>query len=213
MNSPILITGAPRSGKTFIAEILQECGVFVGTSDKLLENRIISEKLIDPFFKFNGIETNQVTNLPDSTQLFMPANWKDWIHNRLTQDGLKDGQKWLYKSCNVALTWTIWNYHYPEAKYIIIRRSEKEIINSCVKTAYITGYDTEEGWKQMIYQYNSIFTDMVMAGLNCQVVWPDRMVTGDYSQIYKLLEWLGVEWNSSVLEKIDRKFTKIRKNG
>ena len=44
---------------------------------------------------------------------------------------------------------------------------------------------------------------MIEAGLNCKVVWPDRMVNGDYSQIQETLEWLGLPWDHSIINIID----------
>ena len=44
---------------------------------------------------------------------------------------------------------------------------------------------------------------MIEAGLNCKVVWPERMVSGDYQQIHETLEWLGLKWNKEVINWID----------
>jgi hypothetical protein len=40
---------------------------------------------------------------------------------------------------------------------------------------------------------------MIETGLNCKVIWPERMVDGDYSQIIEMLKWLGLEWNDSII--------------
>jgi len=43
---------------------------------------------------------------------------------------------------------------------------------------------------------------MVTEGLNCKVIWPHRMVTGDYSQLYETIDWLGLKWNDKALNFI-----------
>ena len=61
----------------------------------------------------------------------------------------------------------------------------------------------EEGWRWWVKQHEKRFNEMINEGLNCKVVWPDKMVKGDYKQLYETLEWLGLEWKSEVLSFID----------
>jgi len=52
---------------------------------------------------------------------------------------------------------------------------------------------------------------MITEGLNCKVVWPERMVQGNYQQMYETIEWLGLRWKSEVLTFIDPKLWKARR--
>jgi len=47
--------------------------------------------------------------------------------------------------------------------------------------------------------------------LNVKIVWPERMVNGDYQQIYEAVEWAGLQWNSDAPAIIDPKFWKVRR--
>ena len=51
---------------------------------------------------------------------------------------------------------------------------------------------------------------MIEAGLNCRIIWPERMVTGDYQQIYETIEWLGLRWNNAIPSIIDPLLNKSR---
>ena len=44
---------------------------------------------------------------------------------------------------------------------------------------------------------------MIETGLNCKMIWPERMVNGDYAQIFEMLDWLGLKWNDSIVPTID----------
>ena len=44
---------------------------------------------------------------------------------------------------------------------------------------------------------------MINEGLNIKVIWPERMIYKDYRQLYELMEWLGLKWNSKALTFID----------
>ena len=71
--------------------------------------------------------------------------------------------------------------------------------------------DVIEGWKWWVHQYEQRFVEMITEGLNCKVIWPERMVYGDYQQIMETVDWLGLKWKSEVLAWIDPKLWKSRK--
>ena len=52
---------------------------------------------------------------------------------------------------------------------------------------------------------------MIEAGVNCRIIWPERMVSGDYQQIYETLEWLGLQWSTKIVEIIDPMLIKSRR--
>lgn len=211
MKDPIIITGAPRSGKTLIAGILNICGVFTGNVDKCFENKVFHNKLIAPYLQENKVDPNGQTLFADSKELNISQTWKENVQKLITAQNYTEGQKWLLKSSQVALMWPLWEYSFPKSKYIIVRRRTGDVVQSCMKTSYMNGHSTEEGWKQMCRAYDERFVEMMNAGLDCKVIWPHRMAYGDYEQIYELLEWLGLEWKTDILTWVDPKFFKTRK--
>jgi hypothetical protein len=211
---PILVTGAERSGSTFIAKILDMCGVFSGKCNGMFENIIISEFNND-FLK------NYPFDFPKTKDLSIPIRWKGAVEGVLTVEQALD-KPWMIKSATLARMWPVWNYAYPDAKWLIIRRRTGDVIQSCLKTGYMKTFKNienlqalnfvkeEEGWLWWIHQYETKFVEMMQAGLNCRVIWPERMVTGDYSQIYETVEWLGLKWNNQIPEVIDHLLNKSR---
>jgi hypothetical protein len=216
MNRPIFITAVERSGSTMIARIFDICGVHVGNVSTMYEN-IGFKLLMDDF-----IGNNHEGLFPDIKLQSIPAWWKDEVLEILRNEGYADGA-WLCKSPKMAQMWTTWHYAFPNARWIIVRRRTGDIIESCVKTGYMmlfknpanlkkVGVSTEqEGWKWWVHQYEKRFVEMIEAGVNCRIVWPERMVTGDYQQIYETLEWLGLKWNSKIVETIDPMLIKSRR--
>jgi len=218
MNQPIFVTGVERSGSTLIAKIFDICGVFIGTSSTMYENYAMTLAM-DQFLctRKNGL-------FPDLKNLNIPMDWQEKIQKTLKVEGYKDGP-WLCKSSKLGQMWPVWNYAYPNARWIIVRRRTGDIIESCVKTGYMTmfkdmsnqklvGVTTEEdGWKWWVHQYERRFVTMIEAGVNCRIVWPERMVVGDYQQIYETLDWLGLQWDSKIVETIDPMLIKSRRKG
>jgi hypothetical protein len=68
-----------------------------------------------------------------------------------------------------------------------------------------------DGWLWWVHQHEKRFVEMIEQGLNCKVIWPERMMSGDYEQVYEMLDWVGLPWRSDVLAMVDNLFDKSRK--
>ena len=216
MNQPIFVTGIERSGTTLIARIFDICGAHTGTVSTMYENYALT-MMMDSFLvdRHNGL-------FPDIKDLTIPLDWQDKVNAILKAEGYKDGP-WMCKSSKLSQMWPVWNYAFPNARWIIVRRRTGDIIDSCMKTGYMktfkdqsnlnaVGAKTEtEGWLWWVHQYEKRFINMIESGINCKIVWPERMVTGDYQQIYETLDWLGLEWNSQIVTTIDPMLNKSRR--
>lgn len=196
--SPILVTGIERSGSSIVARIIASCGAFTGKVTAMQEN-IAIKTLVDSFYEFNNVDKRGQSELPNIEYTGIPTYWKDKVSAILNEDNWKEDQKWMYKSARIAQIYPVWQYAFPTAKYIIVRRKTSDIIQSCLKTGYMIAYKDAEGWLGWIHKHEDLFVGMLSAGLNCKQVWPERMVNGDYSQIREMLEWLGLEWNEKII--------------
>ena len=221
---PILVTGIPRSGATMIASALNVCGVFGGSMSKrgMFSNDIIRDEVMKAYFIDINADLLGQYPLPEVESLSIPADWKQKIERVMISDGYKKG-KWMYKDSRMSLMWPVWDHAFPDAKWLIVRRRTGDIINSCSRTGFMRAFKSlenqkvvgasseREGWLWWVHQYEQRFVEMITAGLNCKVIWPERMVHGDYQQMYQTLEWLGLPWNSEVLSLIDPLLWHVRK--
>jgi hypothetical protein len=200
----ILVTGCPRSGASMITAALTACGAFGGEMSKrgMYSNDRIREELMVPYLMQLGCDPEGRLNLPVTDDLLIPQNWHRKVWDILVQQGY-NGTAWVYKDARIALTWPVWEHAFPNAKWVIIRRRTGDIVQSAMKTGYMVERDTEEEWKEWVRQYNNKFVEMISSGLNCKVIWPERMVHGDYKQLYELCEWLGLKWNKEALNYME----------
>jgi hypothetical protein len=67
----------------------------------------------------------------------IPKWWKrgSVIHYRFS--GYKQGIPWMYKDTKMCQMWPVWNFAFPNARWIIVRRRTGDITQSCVKTAFM----------------------------------------------------------------------------
>ena len=224
-NQPVFVTGAERSGSSLIARILELSGIFTGRTTNMFEN-IKLLNLSRTYLQYppiTGYHTPPRDHFfPKTDQLNIPLDWKNKVDHILREEGYRNNQ-WMFKCSLIAPMWPIWNYAYPNARWLIVRRRTGDVIESCVKTTYMTlckdqlnldkiNVTTErEGWKWWVHQYEEKFVEMIEAGVNCKIIWPERMVSGDYQQIYETLEWLGFNWSTKIVEVIDPMLIKSRR--
>lgn len=228
--SPILITGAARSGTSLVAGAINLCGAFGGNMSGpnrnnlrgMFENAVIRNNLTKPHLRDIGVDPMGQYPLPDVGNMTIPLDWRSRVERVMLDEGYVNGQ-WFYKGAKMCLTWPIWNYHWPDAKWVIVRRRSGDIATSCCKTGFMRAFVNRhgqkavgvscerDGWLWWVEQHLERFREMMDAGLNIKVVWPERMISGNYQQLYETIEWLGLKWNSEVLNFIDPKLWKARK--
>jgi hypothetical protein len=228
---PILITGCARSGTSLIAGSVALCGAFGGvtrgaTSSNqkgMWENARIVNTITKPYLRSLGLDPLGQYPLPDINNLPIPTDWRRRVEQVMVEEGYPGTGPWYYKGAKSCLFFPVWTYAFPSAKWIIVRRRTGDIVNSCLHTGFMKAFsrrefqkavgaaDEREGWVWWCREHEKRFVEMITAGLNCRVIWPERLVSGDYSQLMETIEWLGLKWNSEVLNFIDPKLWKARR--
>ena len=211
MGTPVFVTGVERSGSTIIAKIIASCGAYSGEVTPRMEN-IKIKKLLDHYYLFEDSDPRGQYPLPNIHTLTIHDNWYDQV-GMLLGDKI-DSKPWVYKSTRIAQTWKLWAQAFPDAKWIIVRRKPGDVIHSCLKTGYMKAFKHEwernkvgvhteaEGWNWWIHEQEKRFMEMVGAQLDLKLVWPERMVKGDFDQVFEMLEWLQLPYDQNKVRNL-----------
>ncbi len=217
--SPILITGCARSGTSLFAGIVNICGGFGGNmsgpnkynAKGMFENTHIRDVLEKGYLKNINMDPFGQGPLPDTDNLMIPTNWQEKVEKLILNEGYKEGP-WFYKGAKACLIWPVWDFAFPSAKWIIVKRRSADIADSCLNTSFMSRYNTYEGWITWINHHEEEFYKMFKAGLNLKQVWPERLMLGNYEQAREAIEWLGLKWDrQKVVEFIEPKLWKAAK--
>jgi len=202
---PILIAGCARSGTSLVAGIINICGAFggslIGSSRSnpkgMFENKTIREQVIKPYIKEVGADPRCQYPLPDTGGFWSRRSRRgireDVLHI-MELEGLNDDLPWFYKCPKIAHIWPVVHTAFPNAKWVIVRRRDEDIINSCLRTGFMRAFNDAGGWQWWIDQHKQRFQEMHDAGLAIKEIWPERMVRNDYSKMMEMIAWLGLEW-------------------
>lgn len=206
---PIFITGVERSGCSLVARVISMSGFcFTGYMNGMYENWRLKKYL-------RNIPLSMENNSPYPETLSTPANFMNDVSSILLQQGYKGNKSWMYKDSLMTPTWKMWHNAFPDAKWIIVHRDTPSIVNSCMKTTYMTlmkdpdnlkviGVETPEaGWEWWIKKYKETWLEMMGSGIDCKIVRPDKMANGNYSQMMEMMDWLRLPWNEKIVETIN----------
>ena len=190
-NSPIFITGIPRSGVSITAGIIDVHNVFGGEIDTRYSNNEIVEEILDPYFLMLGDLYCQY-DIPSPDSLPPIAGLRNKILNIIEEQGYKGG-RWYIKDSRLILMHSILDEAFPEADWLIVKRRKFEIAQSCMKTNYMNAYTKIENWLTWIQKWNSIIQNIESVNFNISEIYPTNFIDGDYTKVNNILKDLELK--------------------
>lgn len=221
-DTPVFITGIERSGASIITRILAMSGAEIGRVNNMYENGDLSKLFLNVRNSCKDLEKDADScfygNVCNSH--FNGCICHDRLDIRGKVDEIRKSQNmgfktWYFKHSCLSEVWKVVHANYPNAKWIIVRRRPFEIINSCLKTGHMKMFrdrdNEQECWLKRIHKYEDNWKDMIKSDIQYMEIWPDRLVHEDYSQVIKMLNWVGLQWNPAIIKIINPLFENVRK--
>ena len=216
MKPPILITGCARSGTSMTAGVVFLSGAKGGdmygptryNPRGQFENKIIREGMVKPYLRGIGADPMGQKPLPDINRVQTDANcaetvaaWRANIQALMRAQGVGEDDVWAYKGAKMCLFWPLWHAAFPKAKWVIVRRTDSDIINSCLRTNFMRAYRDALGLQYWVDAHLQRFNEMRNAGLSIHEVWPEKVIGGDVEIYYNMLRWLELVPPNDLIEK------------
>jgi len=204
---PILITGCARSGTSITAGIIEFCGAFGGdvtgptphNKKGQFENKTVRDKIVKPYLRSIGADPLGQHPVPNTNNLKIDIYWQSRLIETMKQQGYRNGD-WFYKGAKMCLFWPQWHFAFPKARWVIVRRDDDEIAESCMKTGFMRSYKNKSGWQKWIDHHKQCFQEMKEAGLNTVEVWPSKVVRGDFTEMKEAITHIGLQWKPDVIQ-------------
>jgi len=222
---PILVTGHPRSGAGIVMGVLHICGAELGQVDKMNENWLIRDKVMKLYLQEVCGESNGITTIPTKDEFSKEVNdrYEETLYWMLHLQNITT-KKWAYKDSRILLTYdSLFDSVYPGAQYIVVRRNDEDILNSCCKTthtAFLASSNKRvstkkesplERFKISLEIYKEKIKEL-KSQKHIQEVWLEKTLDGDYTELKNVVEAVGLEWKEQDVKAYITKKLKKRRN-
>lgn len=210
MPDPILITGCARSGTSIVAGIISVCGVFGGKMSRgnrynpkgMFENAEIRNKVVKPHLASMDVDPMGQDPLPEIDCLMECDDLRSRVEQIMKLHGHLGTQPWFYKGAKLCLIWPVWHKAFPNAKWVVVRRRDEDIIYSCICTGFMQAYNTLSGWQKWVDHHKARFNEMKASSIFMREVWPTKFMNGDFSEIELVVADLGLRWNDKAVRQL-----------
>jgi hypothetical protein len=161
------------------------------------EHEVIRDKLTKPFLASIGCDPMGQDPLPGTFANMIEPNWRNRVLKVIKEEGYDGAGRWFFKGAKSCLIWPVWHKAFPKADWVVVRRKDENIINSCMKTSFMKKRKTRESWQEWIDHHKACWSAMVTAGLSVREIWPGETVDGNGALgPLKALVWsLGLDWD------------------
>jgi hypothetical protein len=192
------------------AGIVSLCGAWGGqlagptgfNKKGMFENTEIRNAVVKPFLVKMGCDPLGQKPLPDPVkdpklklEMVNHAGWlRDRVLSIIRNQGYPNGQPWFYKGAKICLVWQMWHLAFPKARWIIVRRHDRDIIRSCVKTTFMRKCRNEQEWQEWIDIHKARFDEIKTMWLDVGEVYPQDIINGDFSVIKNIIKRFGLVW-------------------
>ena len=220
---PIFITGLPRSGTSMIAGSLASMGVWTGETipgnkfnqKGYFENFVIRQKVIKPILMSHGFDPLGVRKLPPrnfcpEVTLNQKYSLANFLYAVLDAQNCEEQQPWLYKDAKLSLIWRLMNQEFPNAIWIVVKRSRTDFIRSCLATDFMKQHSQQPNfWHDFAEAIEARLTDLSKTvHFHCSID-VDKIINGQFEDLREVCWRTGINFDKQKIEAfIDKSLMK-----
>lgn len=190
----IIVVGMGRSGTSMTCGVLAACGADFGKTigphpenpRGFFEHRGVRDNVIKPILRRAGADPLGQTHLPAPEDMPHEPRFRDQIEQALNGAN-------AMKCAKAMLLWPLFVEHFPDARYVIVRRSREQVIASCERTSFMRHRGDWGAW----YDGNVERLEEIKARLPSVEVWPDP---NDPDVFMEAVDHCGLEFDRDAVD-------------
>ena len=209
LKDPILITGCARSGTSLVAGIINEAGAKGGSINLdgneynptgYYENHAIIQTVDKQILKSRGFDLMGQKKLPGED--FPVVDIRDKVFSVIASQGVSSADTWFFKDAKLLLLFRSYTKSFPGSKIVIVRRQKEGIINSCMRTPFMSGRKTEYEWLEWVNHHIMLMAALKSSFSKVHEIWYEDLINGNLNPIKELIQWLGLEFHMDYINSI-----------
>jgi len=196
-----------------VAGSLQICGAWLGSTvpggvenpKGFFEHIVLREKLVKLILSRIGCDPLGVRKLPPHNLQLKIKKLRDIVKIIIESDGYNNDTPWLYKDAKLTLLWPVFHDAFPDARWIIVRRKDDDIINSCLHTSFMRYHSSDPVyWEHFSNRYLEHLENLKKSGANVREIWSQDLIDGQLETFERVVNEFRLEYNESeLIEFID----------
>lgn len=131
--------------------------------------------------------------------------FREAVHASLIEQGWDGRQRWYYKNNKTLLTWRVWHHAFPNARWVIVKRDEEQIIRSCLRTEFMDAYDSRDEWRQYLNYHLALIDEIKSAVPNWHEFSIDRVFESDENEVREMVLFTGCTYQTEIMRCIERR--------
>lgn len=186
-----------------VAGVLGVCDLWLGHTVPggaenirgFFENVALRERLQKEILRQGGFDPLGVRRLPSAGWHPGVRMLREAVAAALAAQGYDARQTWGFKDAKLTLTWRVWHEHFPQARWIIVRRPSEQVIASCIRTSFMKQHSLDPTyWRSFVDAYLERL-EMLKQGVGWhRVVDSTDIIGGNLEPLQTIVEELGLTW-------------------
>lgn len=182
--------------------ILAACGLWLGRTvpggaanpKGFFENWVLRERINKAILRQAGCDPLGVTPLPPLERLPQATNLRAAVLAAIAREGYDGQRPWGFKDAKLTLTWPIWRRHFPEARWVLVRRSTDDVVSSCLRTPFMAQHSNDpKFWHQFAEAYIARLNVLKRSEVWWREIWAEEIIADRFDNLTELLEVLDLE--------------------
>ena len=208
VDRPILVLGLPRSGTSLITGLLGELGAWLGPTGPaapanprgFFENAALRDGVDKTLLTALGCDPLGVAPLPPLDSVPRVPEMRSSVIATIERAGYAHDRPWLFKDAKMTLVWPAWRAMFPDARFVIVRRPDADVIRSCLATDFMNQHGTDTAfWADFTAAYHARLDALKQSGAWWREVWADQVIADAFSSLESVVKELGLQWNEEVV--------------
>lgn len=214
MQSPILVTGLPRSGTSLVTGVLTVCDAWLGNTAPpspynrkgSQENEVLKDQFNKPLLSLLRCDPLGLKHLPpvDQRPLIDKEYWRQKVLDVIHLQGYVDGP-WAFKDAKSVLVWRQWALAFPGATWLIVRRDLNDVLSSCLRAEPMVRQlgASWKVWRLWAERYEAHINELINNVPLKQIVTINTSkdaFSSESNSLREMVESLGLTWRKEAVQ-------------
>jgi len=204
--SPIFVTGIPRSGLSMVAGVVGLCGAWIGQTVPgseidpagFFEHHRIREEIVKKLLEEVGADPYGIHDLPKLEDIRPFRRFKFAIRRILESEGYRFDRRWMFKECKLSLTWPVFVEAFPDASWLIVNNDPEAVVKLCLNSSFMRKNSVDpDFWATFVSAYQERLTELKTTAKQVFELDARKINAGQLGELQSAIQQTGLNFSEA----------------